>query len=191
MIAVTEPLTEVEGVQEYLVQIGLYGEPLRCRATGLPTLSRQARVVVATERGEMLARVLRLLRTIPSSEIESEGEAGGWTIIVRTVTAEDEQRLAERKQQSAQEFADWQARIAEWRLQLELVDLEWTLDGRRLMLYVLNDRGPESTKLALQAAAKGFGHLDVLPVSAEGLMSPGGGEKSGGCGCGSSGGCHS
>jgi len=189
MIAVTTQASGVEQVHEYLVQIGLYGEPLRCRAIGLPEFSRQAHVVVATERGEMLARVLRLMKVSPQAEA-GETDQAGWTSVVRSVTAEDEQRLAEQKLRTGQDFLEWQARIAEWNLQVELVDLEWTLDGKRLMLYVLNERGPESTKLALQAAAKGFGHVDVLPVSADGLMSPEGGKQEGGCGCGSSGGCH-
>jgi hypothetical protein len=80
----------------------------------------------------------------------------------------------------------WCARISDWRLNLELVDLEWTLDRQKLILYVLCERGPDSTKLALQAAAAGLGVIEVQPVSSTGLVtipqsSCGSGE--GGCGC--------
>ena len=63
-------------------------------------------------------------------------------------------------------------------MQLELIDIERTLDDR-LVLYVLNDRSAETTRLALLAAAGGFGVIHVQPVSAEGVVQTGGG---GGCG---------
>ncbi len=83
-------------------------------------------------------------------------------------------------------------RIDEWKLSLELIDLEWTLDKSKLILYVLNDRGPESTKLALQAAAAGWGTIEVQPVGPDGpiSVSQGGGCGSGHCGSdGNSNGC--
>lgn len=88
------------------------------------------------------------------------------------------------------EFGRWCERIREWNLALELIDLERTLDGKTLVLYVLNERGPDCTRLALQAAAAGLGIVEVRPVGAEGLMpvETGGGCGSGGCG---SGGCSS
>jgi hypothetical protein len=61
------------------------------------------------------------------------------------------------------------------------------LEDDKLVLYVLNDRGPDCTKLALQAAAAGLGVIEVQPVGAEGLMTleTGNGCGSGGCGnCG-------
>ena len=85
-------------------------------------------------------------------------------------------------------FDTWCARIQQWNLNLELIDLEWTLDRQRLILYVLYESGPDSTKLALQAAAAGLGIIEVQPVSATGLIQPepsGGscGSGGGGCGC--------
>ena len=47
---------------------------------------------------------------------------------------------------------------------MELIDLEWTLDKSKLILYVLNDRGPEATRLGLQAAAAGLGTVEVQPA---------------------------
>jgi hypothetical protein len=80
-------------------------------------------------------------------------------------------------------FPEWITRITEWELMLELIDLEWTLDRQKLILYVLNDRGPDCTKLALQAAAAGLGTIEVQPVTAEGLVTPP--ASTGGCGsCG-------
>jgi len=74
----------------------------------------------------------------------------------------------------------------QWGLSLELIDLEWTLDRQKLILYVICDRGPDTTKLALQAAASGFGVVEVQPVSSTGLVTipqSSCGSGGGGCGC--------
>ena len=86
------------------------------------------------------------------------------------------------------EFLDWQQRLADWQLQLQLTDLEWTLDQQQIILYVLNGQDAETTRLALLAAAAGLGIIHVQPVAAEGVVQAtgGGGCGSGGCG---SGGC--
>src|SRR5436853_217540 len=65
-------------------------------------------------------------------------------------------------------LATGQRRIEEWNLALELVDIEWTLDRQKLVLYVLGGRGAETTKLALQAAAAGLAVVEVQPVNADG-----------------------
>ncbi|MFN8705965.1 MAG: hypothetical protein ACK50J_04745, partial [Planctomyces sp.] len=81
--------------------------------------------------------------------------------------------------------------VREWKLELELIDLEITLD-EKTVLYVLNDRNAETTRLALLAAATGRGIVIVQPVTADGVVplgsGGGGGCGSGGCG---SGGCGS
>ena len=69
---------------------------------------------------------------------------------------------------------------------MELLDLEWTLDRGKLVVYVLGGRGPDTTRLALLAAASGQASIEVQPVSTEGLVPlerSGGGCGSGGCGC--------
>jgi cell fate regulator YaaT (PSP1 superfamily) len=113
--------------------------------------------------------------------------------IVRKASPEDHEQSAQLQALNQDEYSRWLERIAEWELQLELIDLEWTLDRQKLILYVLSDRGAETTKLALQAAAAGLAAIDVQPVGPEGVIpvesSGGGGCGSGGGGCGS-GGCH-
>ncbi len=106
--------------------------------------------------------------------------------IVRAATAEDEQAANRLKLDCEREFPIWRGRIDEWKLSLELIDLEWTLDKSKLILYVLNDRGPECTKLALQAAAAGLGIVEVQPVGPDGpvVQSAASGCGSGHCGSG-------
>jgi hypothetical protein len=106
--------------------------------------------------------------------------------VLRRATPEDEVRHAELVREAQGAFVEWQGRIVEWKLDLDLIDLEWTLDHQKLVLYVLGGRGPETTKLALQAAAAGLAVVEVQPVDANGpvpVLLGGGGCGSGGCGC--------
>ncbi len=182
MIANAAVDSETLPARLYLVRIGLYGEPLQCQAQDRQTYSRRQRVVVETERGEIPAEILR---EMPA---DNKTEEQPHSCILRAFGPEDFDQAAALQARSADDFAEWRQRIDSWNMQLELVDLEWTLDGKRLMLYVLNERGPETTKLALRASAEGFPHIDVLPVTAEGLLAAS--ADGGGCGCGSNGGCH-
>lgn len=135
---------------------------------------RGAGVVVTTERGQELATVLQRLavRKTDGSEAGLTGD------VVRLASEEDIATAAILEQRADAGFSDWLARASGWKLQLELIDVEMTLD-EKLILYVLNDRGAETTRLALLAAAAGFGVVHVQPVSAEGVVQPSGG---GGCG---------
>lgn len=142
-------------------------------------LARSETVVVRTHRGLQLGAALESLPVSPSSEEETDFE------IVRVATVEDHALARERQKRCESEFYEWCRRIVLWNLDLELIDLEQTLDGDKTILYVLTERGPATTTLALQAAAAGLGIVEVQPVSAAGLVSlpSGGGCGSGGCGC--------
>ena len=104
--------------------------------------------------------------------------------IVRIASNDDCSTFERLRAECEQEFNEWQRRIESWNLRLELIDLEWTLDRDKLVLYVLNDRGPDCTRLALQAAAAGLGIIEVQPVDSSGLM-----QSPTGHGCGSGGCC--
>ena len=138
--------------------------------------------MVQTDRGLQLGTLLERLKPNLDPIKESETEFK----LIRMATQADLQAAQDRTTECEDEFVRWCARISDWRLNLELVDLEWTLDRQKLILYVLCERGPDSTKLALQAAAAGLGVVEVQPVAATGLVtipqsSCGSGE--GGCGC--------
>jgi cell fate regulator YaaT (PSP1 superfamily) len=144
---------------------------------------RGERVVVRTHRGVELATVLDTLKSSP----KPDDDESDFTVL-REATAQDEFEFTGLATRAGDEFDDWTDRIARWKLDLQLVDLEWTLDRQKLILYVLNERGPECTRLAIQAAAEGLGIVEVQPVSSMGLSPK---EKTGGegggcgdCGCG-------
>lgn len=141
-------------------------QPAGCRGT---------QVVVKTERGEEIATVLQSVR-LPQND-EWTGE------VLRDATTDDLQTWSAVRSEAAAEFSDWMKRVTDWKLQVELIDLEWTLDRQRIF-YVLNDRGAETTRMALLSAAGGFGIVHVQPVTAEGVVT---GQQGGGCGsCGCS-----
>ncbi len=167
----------------YLLRVGVCGETVRCLGIDQPLFKRGDDVVLQTDRGEMIAEVMQQLpdRKISTSTNEEEAQQSQ---ILRPTSEYDLQQQRELKQRAEQDFFLWNQRIQEWQVEVELIDLEWTLDGEKLILYVLNSRGPECTKLAIQAEAEGLGVIDVVPVSATGIEAP---VKSG-CGCGS-GGC--
>ena len=171
--------------RDYLVRYGAVPEVARCQLDeGQPRPQRGDRVVVETHRGQQLGEIL--------GDVRSESEHPAAFTVLRLATGEDELAARRAAEQSSAEFVDWTSRIAEWKIDLQVIDIERTLDGTKLVLYVLNERGPECTRLAIQAAASGFGIIEVQPVGAEGLVSQpasSGGCGSGGGGCGTGGGC--
>jgi cell fate regulator YaaT (PSP1 superfamily) len=164
-----------------LVRYGTISEVSRFTTVAREAMRRGQRVVVRTHRGLEIGTVLQ--DVIPSAE-NARGETGDFEIM-RLAADEDERASEHLVAEARLQFATWRRRIEEWNLQLELIDLEWTLDAKKIILYVLNDRGPDCTRLALQAAAAGLGIVEVQPVGPDGLMSR---EQHSGCG---SGGCSS
>lgn len=180
-----DALAELLSPQPDAIVLARYGRVPQVARFGVSGESpeRGAAIVVQTERGEELATVLQVL-SVPKAadDLKLTGT------VLRTAGDTDLDAFTKATDETEASFAEWLTRAAGWKLQLELIDLERTLDGR-LILYVLNDRGAETTRLALLAAAGGFGVVHVQPVAAEGIVQEsGGGCGSGGCGSGS-GGC--
>ena len=156
-----------------LVRFGAAGEVARF---GLPEgmlVRRGDRVVVAGPRGEIPGIVLERLRRSHEPSAEEPTTTGavlrkGGDGRTPTATA-------------ASEYDLWQSRIAEWQIDVELLDVETSLDGRTT-LFVLNERGAEPTKLALRAVTENLGLIEVQPMDAEGVVAASGGGGCGSCG---------
>ena len=143
-------------------------------------VDRGTGVIIATDRGQELGEILEI---VPPAMAEGHESTAA---VVRIATSEDLSLHSLRQRQAAESFYLWLRRIQDWQLELELMDIEATLDNQVYILYVLNDRGAETTRLALLAAAAGLGIVHVQPVAAEGLVDGTGG---GGGGCGDGCGC--
>ncbi|MBW3542379.1 MAG: hypothetical protein KY476_19100 [Planctomycetes bacterium] len=167
-----------------LVRYGAVPEVARFRVAVERPLPRGSQVVVRSHRGIELGELLQ--DALPDA---ANGIGEDDPVVLRSAGPDDVSRAGELRSECEWAFGEWSERIARWKLDLQLIDLEWTLDRQKLVLYVLNDRGPECTKLALQAAAAGLGIVEVQPVNGDGLVqaATGGGCGTGGCG---SGGCH-
>lgn len=169
-----------------LVRYGTIPEVARFACGSVTGLTRGTAVVVETHRGLQIGTYLERVTPVHPADRDGSPPPVVSNPILRTATEEDVASAARLQQEAIAGFDQWTARIAGWDLDLELIDLEWTLDRDKLILYVLSERGPDCTKLALQAAAAGLGIVEVQPVTAEGLVSQpastGGG--CGSCGCG-------
>jgi cell fate regulator YaaT (PSP1 superfamily) len=176
-----------------LVRYGAISEVARFVNASGQSLRRGTEVVVQSHRG--LERGVLLEDAADRDGVNGNGaDLAEEPEIKRPCTVDDRRQGDELRSECEADFGPWQARIRDWNLQLELIDLERTLDRSKLILYVLNDRGADCTRLALQAAAAGFGVVEVQSVGADGLVpTPSGhGCGSGGCGSGgeSNGCCH-
>jgi cell fate regulator YaaT (PSP1 superfamily) len=177
-----------------LVRYGAIPEVSRFQVAGNGDEARGDCVVVRTHRGLQLGVVLNEIRDAVSSRSPGTDSSDAaqppdaveeLPPILRRATEEDRVTDERLRGDARATFDSWQKRIQEWKLDLELIDLEWTIDRQKLILYVLNSRGPDCTRLALQAAAAGLGVVEVQPVTAVGLVTVP--SASGGCGtCG----CH-
>jgi len=186
-----------------LVRYGIIPEVAKFQCDETVDFSRGSQVVISTHRGMQLGTIVEIIK--PSDEPVARGVTSG---VDQVEEDEDDSNIDDTQtfrvermatstdlsvhdalcQEADQAFSDWQQRIIDWKIDLQLIDLEWTLDREKLIMYVLNDRGNEPAKLALHAATEGLGTVEVQPVSAEGVVpqpAPGGGGGCGSGGCGS------
>lgn len=187
-----------------LVRYGRISEVARIVGDTSIVLHRGKRVVIRSRRGLEIGTLLEdapidVENIASSDKSDSSVEATpkpDSPFIVREATDDDERAATILASECEEQFHAWRERIGRWRLQLELIDLEWMLDKSKLILYVLNDRGAECTRLALQAATNGLGAIEVQSVTGDG---PGNADRrsdtnghGGSCGsghCGSGTGC--
>lgn len=107
-------------------------------------------------------------------------------VTLRPATPGDRARAHRLRDAAQSQYLDWVDRVLRWGLDMELIDLEWTLDEKRLILYVLSGRDAAATKVSLFAAAEGLPNVLVQPVDANGpvpMPPEGGGGGCGSCGC--------
>jgi cell fate regulator YaaT (PSP1 superfamily) len=165
----------------WLIRYGAIPEVAKFVAEQDVRVERGARVVIQSPRGLDLGTVLQI---VPGS-VEADGDTD--LRIERAADADDLATFENLRDEGQASFAEWWSRIRDWNLELELVDVEWTLDRKTLVLYVLGGRSADTTKLALFAATAGHDAIVVQPVGKEGLI-PMPQSQGGGCGC-SDGGC--
>jgi cell fate regulator YaaT (PSP1 superfamily) len=167
-----------------LARYGAIPEVARFRIVPQIPLKRETQVILRTHRGVEMGLLLQDVDE-GYERISTEDDAET-SCILREASEDDLKQYAQSQSDCEAQFEVWTERIAKWKLNLQLVDLEWLIEPKKLVLYVLNERGPDCTKLALQAAAAGLGIIEVQPIDAQGIIRL---ENTGGCGTGQCG-CH-
>ncbi len=148
-----------------LVRYGVVPEVARCELLEDIELSRGAELVVETHRGPMLATLLEIAR--PPVE-PGQQLAPAQFHMLRLATNADLQASVTLREQALGHCPDWEQRIRDWDVDLQLLDCEFTLDGSKQILYVLNDRGPDCTKLAIRLLPKDSASSKCNPLAAKG-----------------------
>ena len=157
-----------------------YGRIPEVARFGLPegmTVQRGDRVVIESPRGPLIGEVLEQLHRSPEPDAEQPDTTGP---VERLAVEADVDTHRDNDSKASAAFREWAERIQDWGVDVELIDVEFTLDNRTT-LYVLNGRDAEPTKLALRAVTEHLGLIDVQPVTGDGVVPP----QGGGCGtCG-------
>ncbi|MGB4738012.1 MAG: PSP1 C-terminal domain-containing protein, partial [Fuerstiella sp.] len=92
---------------------------------------RGLKLVVTSDRGVEVADLLEIVRKgIITTDNPVTGE------IQRIATDADLATHAENRKRAELEFFDWQQRVSDWQLQLQIIDVEWTLEADQVVLYV-------------------------------------------------------
>lgn len=177
--------------REYLATHGQSNHLGRFVSSEALDLQRGDRIVIETARGLEIGNVLcpateqhvRLLRVPPGR-------------LLHQITAEDEQALTHRRRVAEQLFQSGRDLILELELDLEILDVEVLLDGRRAVLQFLGDESEaESLAEALTARCRLAVLMENLAAAPEAPAESGCGKpdcghgKEGGCTSCSSGGC--
>jgi cell fate regulator YaaT (PSP1 superfamily) len=109
---------------------------------------RGAKVVVRTERGLEIGEVL-CEATQRAVEYLSEPTHG---VILRTLTAEDQQQLERLADSERAAFDACCKCIAQRKLQMDLVDVEWLFGGERIIFYFLAEKRVDFRELVKDLA---------------------------------------
>ena len=176
--------------QALLVRYGAIPEIARFEHDFAEPPRRNEKVVIQTRRGLELGTAIDAANQPNNGSPPGDDSAENDLLpsefrVVRAAGVDDESRYTELHRDAQSTFAQWRQRIADWKINLDLIDLEWTLDKQKLVLYLLGAAGGETTKLTLRAAAAGFPAVEIQLVDANGpvTVSTGGGCSTGGCGC--------
>jgi len=121
-------MVEVVGVRFKKVGRVYYFDPQNIE------LSEGQRVIVETARGIEHGEVV-----IPNKEVKEEEIVPPLKKVLRMATPDDEKRLLENVEKGKEAFSLCQKKIAEHKLEMKLVDVEYTFDNNKILFYFSAD----------------------------------------------------
>ena len=98
------------------------------------TVSLGQKVIVETARGVECGTVTIANQMMDDSRIVAPLKA-----IIRVATEKDLEQLSENARREKEAFRIWQEKIARHKLQMNLVDVEYTFDGNKILFYFTAD----------------------------------------------------
>ena len=124
-----EPEPEVEKITIVGVRFKEAGKIYYFDPNGF-TPEKGSSVIVETARGIECGTVAIPMREVPLSSLTSELKK-----VIRVATASDLERVKRLKEQEKEAEAIWNKKIAEHKLEMDLVDVEYTFDAQKLVFY--------------------------------------------------------
>lgn len=171
----------------YLISYGAMHEVAVFAGFAGPRFERGQQVVVETDRGVERGQVLGEAGSDDSDPAEENG--GGtppaetkWRLL-RLFETKDEQALTSLRVRRHEEFDVWRKRLAKWSMPVELVDVEYLLDGETVVLYVLAVEGSDFSAVS-ETLSKIAGKRLLFQRFGDDPAAPKPGGCSGNCTCG-------
>lgn len=104
-------------------------------------------VIVETARGVEYGRVSMGIKSVEDSEIVSPLKP-----IIRIATAEDAERLEENQRKQKEAFKICEEKIQKHKLEMKLVDVEYTFDCNKILFYFTSDKRVDFRELVKDLA---------------------------------------
>jgi len=136
----------------YIVRYGSTRNVAEFSVKGPQDYPRNRPVIVRSDRGVEWGEVLCPATDQTREYLGTKNEAGR---ILRTASEEDQRSRDELVQKEQEEFAGCREMIAEYKLQMELVDVEHLFGGERVIFYYLSEKRVDFRDL-VKALAKRF-----------------------------------
>ncbi len=135
----------------YVVRYGSTRQVGEFTARGRDAFSRNATVVIRSERGQEFGQVLCPATDRTREYLNAKEHQGQ---ILREATPDDQQKLDELRVQEKLEFLGCRDLIAEHKLQMQLVDVEHLFGGERLIFYYVAETRVDFRDLVKGLASK-------------------------------------
>ncbi len=124
-----------------LVRYGSIPEVARFDVAVTEPIQREEAVVVRSHRGVEVETLLEPVGGNTNAAGSASLHSDEKPVILRRATPQDHDRAEQLRSECQRHFDEWRRRICDW--DLDLVNLERTLERTKLILYVLNNRGPD------------------------------------------------
>ncbi|WP_298865515.1 regulatory iron-sulfur-containing complex subunit RicT [uncultured Gimesia sp.] len=148
-------------VSGYIVRYGSTRSLGEFSWKGGPALTRNAAVIIKSERGQEWGEVLSPATEQARSFMNETGSAGR---IIRPVTDDDYRQRDKGRHEERNEFLGCQELVDEHKLQMQLVDVEHIFGGERVIFYYLAEKRVDFRELVKSLARKYRSRIEMRQI---------------------------